>query len=462
MNFSFRNIVAVLFAFAVILSACGDKNATKGNGKVEYAPAPEWINQRPSASGYYIGIGSCSKTAQPLDYQSIAKKNALNDLASEISVRVQGSTFLNTLEVNKAFNEEFISNINTTTDEQIEDFEVAGTWENATEYWVYYRLNKAQFQAAKRAKKEQAMSAAYDYMSKAKDAENKADVVTAVDLYLHGLFAMKNYWNEVNEFQAETGKVFIENEIYTSLQRLITGLRIDVGTSKVVLAAENSYRYNGNVRVTYNNQPVKGISVNYSFPKNKYMKPVVQITDELGQVGIIVSDVTSTDKAPSLSVKINTDNMQPSDLDKNLTAGIMKNLKAESKNIPIEILYPSFSIVSEEKMYGTIGTGTVLASGMQAKLVERGMRIAPAGKSDYQVKIFSNTTDGGTSQGFTVAYLELTVNVFNSQGEVVYSESVNNIKGLQLNKDAAGQDAYKKGRSRIEEQMVSSILEVIF
>jgi hypothetical protein len=273
---------------------------------------------------------------------------------------------------------------------------------------------------------------------------------------------MKNYWNEVNEFQSETGKVFIENEIYTSLQRLITGLRIDVGTSKVVLAAENSYRYNGNVRVTYNNQPVKGISVNYSFPKDKYMKPVVQITDELGQVGMIVSDVASTDKAPSLSVKINTDNMQPADLDKNLTSGIMKNLKAESKNIPIEILFPSFSIVSEEKMYGAIGTGTVLASGMQAKLVERGMRIAPVGKSDYQVKIFSNTTDGGTSQGFTVVYLELTVNVFNSQGEVVYSESVNNIKGLQLNKDAAGQDAYKKGRSRIEEQMVSSILEVIF
>jgi hypothetical protein len=56
----------------------------------------------------------------------------------------------------------------------------------------------------------------------------------------------------------------------------------------------------------------------------------------------------------------------------------------------------------------------------------------------------------------------MSVIVLSANGETVYSESINNIKGLQLNLESASQDAYKKGRSRIEEQMVSSILEVIF
>jgi len=64
---------------------------------------------------------------------------------------VQGQTFLNSLEVNDSFSEEFISNVSTSTDEKIQDYEVAGSWEDKNEYWIYYRLDKARYQAAKQA-----------------------------------------------------------------------------------------------------------------------------------------------------------------------------------------------------------------------------------------------------------------------------------------------------------------------
>jgi hypothetical protein len=124
---------------------------------------------------------------------------------------------------------------------------------------------------------------------------------------------------------------------------------------------------------------------------------------------------------------------------------------------------PTFFISSDEKALGKPANSTVLASGMQTALVNQGMRIAQSAKTaNYTITITGNTIDGGTSQGFTVSFLEMSVIVLSANGETVYSESLNNIKGLQLNLESASQDAYKKGRSRIEEQMVSTILEVIF
>jgi hypothetical protein len=54
------------------------------------------------------------------------------------------------------------------------------------------------------------------------------------------------------------------------------------------------------------------------------------------------------------------------------------------------------------------------------------------------------------------------ITITNRAGDKVFQESINNIKGLQLNKEAASIEAYKKGKQRIEEQMISSILESIF
>jgi len=210
------------FLFIVLFVACkGGKDTTSASQKSTIeVPAPEWVGNRPHSPSYYIGIGSCSKFSQPYDYQTIAKKNALNDLASEISVRVQGQTFLNSLEVNKSFSEEFISNVSTSTDAKIEEYEIAGTWENKNEFWVYYRLDKAQYQAQKMAKKAAALNLANDFYQKGIEAERNTNVTAAFDLYMRGIFALKDYWNESNEYLSTSGKVFLDNEIFGAMQKM--------------------------------------------------------------------------------------------------------------------------------------------------------------------------------------------------------------------------------------------------
>lgn len=459
-------IVTGMIALSCIsFSGCKSGKSTTNSEKIVVAPvaAPEWVGSRPHSSANYIGIGSCSKLSQPMDYQTIAKKNALNDLASEISVQVKGETFLNTLEVNKNFSEEFISKISTTTDEKIENFEIAGSWENEKEFWTYYRLNKAEYQRQKMEKKNQALSASYDYYLKGKAAEENANISAAFDLYMHGLFSLKEYWAEVNDYNTETGKVHLDNEIYSSMQRITAGLTIKPGTTKVILSSENKYNVDIPAMVEYEGKPVNGISVSYHYNKTNYMKPRSFITSDGGKLTVNVSGVSSAEKSNNLDMKINLDPLIAGDLDKQIQTGLMRNMKTDSRSIPIEMRSPSFFIQSVELSYGVPSQGSLLASALNSELAKQGMRVVTAhGENDFDVMITSNTTAGGSSQGFVVAFLEMTVKVKSvKSGEIVYQESLSAIKGLQLNVGAASMEAYKKGKEKIEQQISKSILEAI-
>ena len=445
-----------------LLPGCGDKQ-TVATPEKPVATRPPWLDARPVNSAYYIGIGNCSKTAQPLYYQNIAKKNALNDMATEISVRVQGSTFLNSMEVNRNFSEEFISTINTTTNEQIEDYEIAGTWETEKEFWVYYRLNKAQYQAKKAEKKNQVLRSAYDFYLKGLDAENTNNLSAAIDLYLRGLVAMKNYWAEVNEFQSEQGNIYLDNELYAAMRRCITGISLQTNLEKITLSSANNYREKVTITALYNGKPVKGVEIVYNYKKEKYMKPRTVLSDDKGNVLAEVDNVSTFEKNNTLDVLIGIEALIPKDLDQRITEGLLKGLRTDSRKIPIELLSPTISVASLEKTLGEETGGATLLSAMKAELSKRGMRIVTgATEANYTINIQSNTTAGGTTQGFILAFLEMNVTVKNVKtGEIIFQDATSSMKGVQLTIEGASIDAYKKGMEKIENQLAAAIVDAI-
>jgi hypothetical protein len=464
-QFSLYRVIAMAIVvawFAAFFVGCtGSQQATET--VVNQTTAPEWVQSRPTSSGYYIGLGSCNKLAQPLEYQNIAKKNALNDLATEISVRVQGETFLNTMEVNKNFSEEFMSTISTTTDAKIEDYEIAGTWEDKQMYYVYYRLNKAQYQQAKLQKKNMTMAAANDYYIKGRDAEALNNLASAFELYTRGLIQMQPYWDEVNKYQGDSAEKYLDGVLYRGMQRIANGISLQPKGSKVSVSSENSFVGNLQVVANYNGRPVKGIGIISQFEKIKYSKPKTQITNEEGAVFVQVSDIDPRIKSNVVKLSVDVDALMPIDIDKKIANGLMKTMRGDKREVPIEFLSPTFFISSEEKAYGQAQAQKNLQAAFVNNLVLQGMRISDKKtEANYQVQLTANSSEGGTAQGFVVAYLDLTVTVTHQQtGEVVYSESIPAIKGLQLNKEAASTDAYKKAKDKIDTEIVTSVLSAI-
>jgi hypothetical protein len=99
---------------------------------------PAWLRTTPNQAGYYTGIGHSVKDGTN-NYVQSAKKSALDDLVSEIKVNVSSTSVLSQLETNKKLTEQYQQVIQTTAADEIEEFEMVDAWEDASNYWVYYR-----------------------------------------------------------------------------------------------------------------------------------------------------------------------------------------------------------------------------------------------------------------------------------------------------------------------------------
>ena len=74
----------------------------------------------------------------------MAKANALDNLSREIRVQVQSTSSMNTLQVNDWLSESFQQQSTSSTNEDLEGFELVDTYNDGQTVSVYYRLNKAE------------------------------------------------------------------------------------------------------------------------------------------------------------------------------------------------------------------------------------------------------------------------------------------------------------------------------
>jgi hypothetical protein len=451
----------ILIAF-YLMSCSGSRETTSTKNDIPVVkPRPTWISERPIAPAYYIGIGSANKIQDPLEFQQVAKKNALNDLSSEIKVLVQGESFLSTLEQNYSFSEEFRTDIRTSVAQEIESFETVDSWENGSEYWVYYRLSKAEYERIQQEKKNNAMMLAFNHLTSGKSSEDRNDAAGAFDQYVRGLIALKNYWGEKNEYFTETDSFLLDMELYKCLRDIAGSLALELPQEDIVLNAANNYRMDLPVLVLRNGSGISGVPVTYSYEKDKFFSPKTTISDREGKVLIPISDINLKAKDLRLRLEINLEALAPKEIERKAEDPILAGLNGEKKEVPIRVDLPVITIDSRELSFGeNIGT-RVLADAMSSNLSSQGFKVAGLReKGDYSIIIEANTTQGGTSQGFHVAYLDMSIAVRNiKSGEEIFRRAYSQLKGLQLNFENAGKEAYKKGAGKINEEVVKELLE---
>lgn len=449
-------ILHIAFVALLGLFGCGGKEITSTPER----PAPEWVSSRPINPTYYIGIGSVSKIAEPVEFATVAKKNALNDLASEISVTVKSESFLNTMQVNSQVQEEFRSNISTFSDEKIEGFELVDAWENGTDYFVYYRLSRSMHEQIRQEKKREVMRSGYDYLIKARDARNIANIPMATDLYLRGIFEMKEYWNDVNKWEDQGEEIYLDNTLYQELKSMLNNVHITASANELVLNAGNNYKEEIGLLVSYETEPAKGVRVEYRYDNDKYRNTKKAKTDISGTVRVMLNDASLINMHNQIEAYLDLNDLKPADLDKKYVDPLFDAIRVQHLAVPIRAELPVVFIQAEENNLGhSLGTQR-LADPMREAMDDRGFEFTGnINNADFVVSIEADTKEGGTSQGFHVSFLEMKYTVTDKEGHVLLQSSESNIKGLQLNFEAAGLEAYKKAVKLMERTIAEDIID---
>ncbi|HLP55664.1 MAG TPA: DUF4476 domain-containing protein [Fluviicola sp.] len=186
---------------------------------------PEWVKNYPSEPDYYIGISKVSKKTP--NYVEVAKQNALSELSNAISVNVSVTTVFSQEEKNKQFIEDFSEVINTATRNNIEHLEINAVWENKKEYWIYYKVNKADYQQNYERKKNEATKLALDFYNKGLTNDKDNQLPLALLNYTRALSTLSPYLSESITIQDNNGNtIYLINELINQLSSIYKELNV--------------------------------------------------------------------------------------------------------------------------------------------------------------------------------------------------------------------------------------------
>ncbi|MFI5221922.1 MAG: LPP20 family lipoprotein [Bacteroidia bacterium] len=432
--------------------------------QVEAKPKPEWVDNRPQTLDYYIGIGTASKLSNKLDYQQVAKKNALDDLVSEIKVTVSTNSVLKTVSQDKEFSQQFSTSTKVTALNTVENFEIVGSWENADQFWIYYRLSKAEYEAAKRRKMQVQIDRALDFLTRADELNLQNNFVQVIHMKIQALAAMQNYLNEdvvafyknkdvklveeifnsiqdqlysikyvtaVQEIEGKIGKPLPKFKVTATLNggSVISNLPLKAGNNGALNSAIDRSETDYNGVATFSKARVIGASFTI------FLRVVVDVEKliTVDSLSTIVRTLLLSMQPPPASIKVNTEalNIFIDDEERNLSN-------------PMNQVFFEPIVKKELSQYGCICVGK-------------------KSESDFVVRIRSNTQPQGVMWGNMLgASVDITFTIVDSQTNLeLFSDGIQ-VKGFQTTNENAGLDAYKKSVAEVNKKLLPSLINALF
>ena len=378
----------------VLVLSCSSTKPTQdpANTQNTVDDRPSWVKNRPMSGLDYIGIGLASKNRP--DHIEVAKKNALNDLASEIKVNISGNSFLHTLEREYKFEEEFMSSIQATTDEDLEGYQLQGTYNGSGEYWVYYRLSKAEHERIQQEKREKAQNLSIDFYKKSQVAIGSNNLQSALNLQLKALLALKEHWGEENKVELEGEQVYLENEIYNDLQRTAEGIRIVAAPSPILLDYSNNFREEVRISTEFHNgsdnSMIKQVPLKLSYSGIKKKVKDKKRSGDNGILEYVITDVEFASNSNELYIQVDMDAMIGEDVDEDLAKVMFSSLPQNELRVPIRMELPMLYMSSVEKNLGQTLNGGELATILKGELTKRGFTFTENSKessSDFRTDV---------------------------------------------------------------------------
>ncbi len=98
------------------------------------AKVPEWVQSVPTNSFYYWGIGVCELS--DANYKEVAKREALEEIIQQISVKVESNSFMSMTEIDFVAHEDYQKHIQASSQVYLENLQIFDTYQDKKKYYV--------------------------------------------------------------------------------------------------------------------------------------------------------------------------------------------------------------------------------------------------------------------------------------------------------------------------------------
>ncbi len=263
---------------------------------------PSWVKQHPVNELGYAGVGM-ARTSEA-DYMNKAKEQALADLASEISIQISSSSLLNTVEDNGVVRESYSESIRATMKADVERFRLVDSWQGGGEYWVYYELNRLDYEAYLEEKRNQAIKDGFDFWYRGSAMMQQGDMLAGTDLLVKAWNAVKPVLHMDLRCSYNGKTVNLGTEVYASLVGAFNGVTLTVSPGELSGQAFQGIATPVKVVVLRNGVPLRNIQLCAAFIAGDGDLSSPAPTDENGSSVFYVRNLTSKQHQQEIRVSL--------------------------------------------------------------------------------------------------------------------------------------------------------------
>jgi len=455
----------IVYSILLILISCHTSSVSH-----VHKQKPDWVQQRPINTQYYVGIGSANKLRNPNDYQRVAKKNALDDMMGEIKVSVSSHSVLSQQQNNQQFSQQFFSDTKLISSETLEGFEVLGSWENAQDFWIYYRFSKADYEAQKRRRLQEAIEKSLDLLSRANHLPIQTDYTASLKLKCKAAIALQNYLNESIEAEYKGKTVYLMNEVMSQIQTQLYLAQLKTNENIIKLSAGKSLvqpvivsaqvRENDRLGNTIQFLPIQLIGNGIKFSGNNSAE-----TQANGAAQFIVNNIQGATGIRNLQAKIDLSKIIAGDSLLPSMRRLLLNLEGPQATLQLQIEPIKIYIVSTEKNMAKNLSFPMLEPLVKKYLGDLGCAfVSKKEESDYVLQLDADTKDQGIMWGKMLrASIELNVVLVDTKTSIeLIHEAISGVTGFQITPEKAGMDAYQNMRSEMNKKLLPTLQERLF
>jgi hypothetical protein len=411
-----------------------------------YSQKPDWVTSRPLEQDFFIGIGFASKVQGRSEHFELARMEALKNLASEIVINVSGEIVSNMLEKSGLVEDELRSSIRTSTQAELEGYEIIDEWQDDKQYWVYYRLSKTKYYDLKQATLQKAISLSLNLFSQAKKSETANQYEKALLYYLKALNPIEKHIGETLQTEFDGKTIYLNHELYYALQNLLSNITLKPVQPKIQVKRNQSIKTQLTVQALYQNDiPIANLPVSFSFTKGEGELIRNLKTNMDGQAFSILSRIKAQEKMQMISIIINTKELTQQDSTSLIYDSILKTLHYPAGMIMLEVSGPVFIVHSEELNFNEPLQTLQVGPKLKEALSQKGFGFTnDVINADYMIELEAKSRQGSEMLGMFSAFVDVKMTVFDiKNSEEIYSNVFNNVSGQGLSYEKAGLKAFQ-------------------
>ncbi len=425
---------------------------------------PNWVKKRPVNSSYYIGIGEASKSES--NFRNISKNNALNDLASEIMVNISSEFIHKIIEKSGMVEEDVRKQVRSSTEANIEGYELMAVWEDEDIYWSYYRLSKARYAANKRAKIDKATGLSLDMLKKGYAAEKSGKISSALIYYIQALNPLNDVIAEPLQVQYNGNEVFLFNEIYSSIQNILTSITLQAVNPSLSATVGQPLKSPLEVKSVYssasgNDAPISNLKLKYIFTRGSGDLQSIATTNSAGIAKSRLAKITATDKIQMIKIQPDFSEYLKSGVSP-IIANSVKNLSLPETKFILKVSGLSVYLIVEEVHLNKDAGILYVEPKVKNILTDQGFSfVQDMSNAAIVMELKAVARKGSEYHGMFTTYVDLNISVLDmNSGAEIYKNSITDIKGIQLDYDKAAVKAFENAAKKVNE-ILPGVIEKI-